>query len=63
MASIRTDGTAAADFLGLIDTPDRFAGHALRLLSVNADEDALEAFEIAGPGAETFLDLTDTPGS
>jgi hypothetical protein len=75
-ALIRTDGTAnglavilegadgaagAENFLALNDTPDSYAGQALRLLRVNGDEDAIEFFEFTGSGAETFLDLTDTP--
>lgn len=58
------DGAAGAEnFLALADTPDSYAGQALRLLRVKGDENALEFFEFAGSGAETFLDLTDTPGT
>jgi hypothetical protein len=57
------DGAAATDFLALTDTPDAYAGQALRLLRVNGDEDAIEFFEFTGSSAETFLDLTDTPAS
>jgi hypothetical protein len=76
-ALIRTDGTtnglavilrdgggaAAADFLALADTPDSYAGQALRLLRVSGDEDGIEFSEFTGSGAETFLDLTDTPAN
>jgi hypothetical protein len=57
------DGAGAEEFLALIDTPNSYAGQALRLLRVNGDEDGIEFFEFTGAGAETFLDLTDTPAS
>ncbi|WP_137180963.1 hypothetical protein [Roseomonas sp. AR75] len=53
----------AENFLALADTPDSYAGHALRLLRVNGGGDGIEFFEFTGAGAETFLDLTDTPGT
>ncbi|WP_270933399.1 hypothetical protein [Falsiroseomonas oryzae] len=75
-ALIRTDGTAnglavilqgadgaAGDLLALSDTPDSYAGQALRMLRVNSTEDGLEFTEAGGSGAETFPNLTNTPSS
>ena len=48
-------------FLGLTDTPSSYAGHASKVVRVNAAETALE-FATGGGGGD-FLSLTDTPSS
>lgn len=53
---------SATTFLGLTDTPASFAGHALKVLRVNALGTAVE-FHSLITGATNFLGLTDTPGS
>jgi hypothetical protein len=48
-------------FLGLTDTPSSYAGHASKVVRVNAAETALEFATGSGGGA--FTDLTDTPAT
>lgn len=57
------DGEACSDtnFSSLKDTPDSYSGNANKILSVNADENAIEFIEPDSSGSSTFLDLTDTP--
>lgn len=54
--------TGAGDqlsFLDLNDTPSSYTGEALRLVRVNAAQDALEFTD----NVDTFIKLTDTPAS
>ena len=54
----------AGSFTGLTDTPANYSGHGTKLLAVKSDASGLE-YVAAGTGADvdTFLELTDTPGT
>ena len=54
----------AGSFTGLTDTPANYTGHGTKLVAVKSDASGLE-YVAAGTGADidTFLELTDTPGT
>jgi len=59
-----TSDGGSATFLGLLDTPDAYAGQGGKVVSVKTDVSGLEfTTPTGGPGSSDFLALTDTPDS
>lgn len=59
---VEIDLIGDSTFTSLSDTPTDYLGHMFKVVRVNAAEDALEFVDLPA-GLQTFLELTDTPGT